>query len=90
MFVLSGLSPVGKELSKEYEGYRTKPACVSEGDQDTGDNWHEADQMLCVGRLWQQHWSRICRAKVGLHDSMRNLHHLVLPELVFSNPMLGH
>ena len=40
--VLFLLSPVGKELSKEYEGYRTEPTTVPESDQDTGYNWHKA------------------------------------------------
>ena len=100
------LSPVGKELPKEYEGHRSKPACVPKGDQNTGDYRNQAeivnnsidilletfsvppDHMLCVGGLWQEHWSRICRAKVCLHNPMIHLHHLVL--LIFCNPKLGH
>ena len=34
--------------------------------------------MLSVGGFWQEHWSRVSKAKVCLDNPMLHLHHLVL------------
>ena len=88
------LSPVGKELPKEDEGYRSKTTCIPEGDQDTGDYRYQAeivnnevvsdtfsfspDHMLSVGGLWHEHWSRVRRSKICFHNPVFHLHHLVV------------